>query len=249
LEELKEIQAYGWPLAPVDFFGSKEINWMGLIAKPTKELTESNYDILPVSSKQNLVFFVFEGECIVWNGQIVKSAKGEEKIKGEERIKWKDERWDLVMPKEGLPKNDFTKWDRVFPPFLRFPFPKMGQFVVFADTRQFYFVNMKGELHFFDPAAKEKKAKLLWGQTQPIVALITDAEKNKTYAFTKTEPRQKDKISDVYFEMSKELRPISYERKFLKGIESEDPMKKIMGYSKFLMTKKKIVLKTDCGEN
>jgi hypothetical protein len=124
--------------------------------------------------------------------------------------------------------------------------PFNEDFHAFTKGGDYYFVTASGKAYVARKPAKgeTRKIELLWGsRRQQIVALITDADAQKTYLFCKATKKDDEKVEDVYFELSAKPSPRSYDLSTVQPVKAEEPLKSVLEYARILVADKKVKAK------
>ncbi len=112
--------------------------------------------------------------------------------------------------------------------------------MTYIRDRDFWFVTESGKLYNAAPAGK-RKVEVMWDEeASPIRALITDADTDRTFAFT--EPVEGKKGRRVFFEVGVKPVPKPYERRDPKNFKAPKPLDAVLSYADVLLTNKAITL-------
>jgi hypothetical protein len=182
---------------------------------PYPPIEKSHYDFLPIARESILLFIMYHGEISVWRGD----------------GKWEQAREAWAVQWSEKPTEEFKT--EITEPFW-----------VAGNEKQYLFVTRSGALY---TASKDedgkRKAEPAWRMgSQPIVAVITDVDTNRYFAFTK--PRWDVKLDGkpVYFELGPDPKPEVYDRDAILKDAKDDPAV-VTALARFLVDQKKITLK------
>jgi len=105
-------------------------------------------------------------------------------------------------------------------------------FYVFKREADYFFVTQSGKLYIAPPPKKGEKSrsmKALWDEAKrPIVAVLSDADNDKVWLFAKD--KGKDAKRDLYFEMREIIKPESFDRAALVGVNLESRARVLLEY-------------------
>jgi hypothetical protein len=122
----------------------------------------------------------------------------------------------------------------------KFAVPFREPFMTYVRSRDFWFVTEAGKLYRAAPAGK-RNVEVMWDEeASPIRVLITDADTDRTFAFT--EPAAKDKGRRVYFEVGVKPVPKPYQRRDPSEFKAPKPLDAVLSYADVLVTHKAITL-------
>jgi hypothetical protein len=182
---------------------------------PHPPIPHSHYDFLPIAEEAVLLFVMYRGEICVWRGD----------------GKWEQasERWTM-------------KWSEK--PLEEFETEITEPFWVGGSEKQFLFVTQSGRLY---AAAKgedgKHKLEPAWRMgSQPIVAVITDVDANRYFAFTKPLRDVKLDGKPMYFELGPDPKPEPYDRDAILKDAKDDPAA-VTALARFLVEQGKIKVK------
>src|SRR5262249_43760981 len=115
---------------------------------------------------------------------------------------------------------------------------------VFGEDKRYLFVTNSGQLHVAKKGEDGKhKVEPEWRMgSKPIVAVITDVDSNRYFAFTKPLRDPKLDGKPVYFELGPDPKPEPYDRDAILKDAKDDPAA-VTALARFLVEQKKIVLK------
>jgi hypothetical protein len=210
-------------LPPYAFFGQqppRERKNQGVAGYSKYEavLDDAWYDFLPLTENQCQVMIIFRGEVMIHRGTGSRANEGDRK--GLWEVKWTDDPVEKV-------KVDFAEpcW-------------------VFGDDTRYLFVTNSGQLHVATKGSDSKhKSEPAWRRgTQPIVAVITDVDTNRYFAFTKPARDVKLDGKPMYFELGTDPKPEIYDRDAILR-DAKDGPATITALARFLVEQKKISLK------
>ena len=171
-----------------------------------------DYDLLPVSEKEGLLFLLHNKRMRVWRG----TYTGENSQPEGRNVKWTEAK------AEG------------------FAAPLDEPFQVYGDGVSWQFLTRSGSLYTSTkPNKRPRKLDLLYSsRDKPIRAILTDSGSNKTFAFV-APPKSR---TGEYFELSagpKAAKPYTLPDAKLDATLDE-PLRSLMGYSRVLLADKKI---------
>ena len=135
-----------------------------------------------------------------------------------------------------------TRWSKT--PLDTFKLDLGEGFWVGGTEKHYLFVTQSGQLHGARTMVDETKTvERAWtSSSQPIEALITDADSNRTFAFTKPNRTEKIDGKPLYFELGPEPKTEFYDRDALMKDCKDDPAR-VYALARFLVEQKKIVIK------
>jgi hypothetical protein len=113
-------------------------------------------------------------------------------------------------------------------------------FQVVAKGDDYYFLTASGKVYVSKKPEKEKPRTMdtFWTDAdQPIIAFVTDANKERTFVFTKNKKKD-DK--DVYFELAGKPDPKAYKLKKIDGVKIDEPLKSVLEYAHVLRDDKRL---------
>jgi hypothetical protein len=183
-----------------------------------RQVETASLDFLPIGQCAVNLLLRNKGEMTVWRGNLV---------------------WDYAE----VWHNYFwgTRWSDK--PIEQFNVNFTDPFWVGGTDHQYLFVTQSGELHVATKTDDKRKVEVAWRRgTQPIVAIITDVEANRTFAFTKPLRDVKLDGKSVYFELGPDPKPEVYDRDAILKDAKDDPAA-VTALARFLVDQKKITLK------
>ncbi len=169
-------------------------------------------DVVPTASTKVDLFFCEDNVMRVWRG----SAERDDDYYHRWKTRWADAEEE------------------------KFAVPFREPFMTYIRDRDFWFVTESGKL-YKAPAGDKRKVEVMWDEeASPIRALITDADTDRTFAFT--EPAEGTKASPLYFEVGVKPVPKPYERRNPKDFKVPKPLDALLSYVDVLVTDKAITL-------
>jgi hypothetical protein len=158
--------------------------------------------------------------------------------------------WETTWPKPKDDKPAYAGVDKDGKLFLitrsanteeeKFAVPFQEPFMTYVPDREFWFVTESGKLYRSGPVGKRKVEAVWDDEASPIRALLTDADTDRTFAFT--EPADGKKGRRVYFEVGVKPVPKPFERRDLSNFKAPKPLDAVLSYADVLVTHKAIRL-------
>jgi hypothetical protein len=169
-------------------------------------------DFAPLSEKTARVFFFVIKTKKIESWETEMDVKTEINARGQEITRWKA-------------AADGRKPETIESVFTE-------DFYVFKREADYYFVTQSGNLYVAPPPKKGEKSRTmraLWDDAKkPIVAVLSDADHDKVWLFAKD--KGKDAKRDLYFEMKEIIKPESFDRAALVGVNLESRARVLLEY-------------------
>jgi hypothetical protein len=227
---------------PLHGFGSANLSWYYFVSGMVdfKESFALYHDELPISEDQLLTFALSNVRFRVTSGKGANPPMGGTLTVTDE---WKkNPKWEMTLisyrPKWSEKKEEWETGENQEEGKIEPLFHEAFQVVARGDD--YYFLTASGKVYVSKKPEKDKSRTMeaLWTDAdQPIIAFVTDANKERTFVFTKN--KKKDE-KDVYFELATKPDPKPYKLKKIDGVKIDEPLKSALEYAHVLRDDKRL---------